>query len=322
MKAAVVTAFEQAPRYQDHPEPSQPQRSNDGGGGGGGGVGIVVDVLAAGLHPRVRSQADGSHYTSTDELPLVPGIDGVGRDREGNLRYFVLPDTPLGAMAERTLIDPRRSVILPAGSDPIAIAAAMNPAMSSWIALGKRIHVEAGASVLILGATGNAGRMAIEIAKRFGAARIIAAGRDASKLADLHHLGATEAVTFDKLGNVAGDVDVALDYLWGPPAADAMAQVITARPDRGRPLTWIQIGSIAGATAAIPSAALRASALSIIGSGQGSVSTRDIVSELPALAAAIGGGAFHIDAQNMPLAEVERAWAEAPHTARRIVLTP
>src|ERR1700721_2650354 len=108
MHAAVATTFGAAPRYQGFPVPVPADGE------------LLVDVLASGLPPRVRSQADGSHYTSTDELPLVPGIDGVGRGPDGLLRYFILPDTTLGAMAERTVIDPRRSIVLPARSDPVA----------------------------------------------------------------------------------------------------------------------------------------------------------------------------------------------------------
>src|SRR5262245_53488697 len=139
MKAAVVSSFGVSPRYDDFPTPAATDPDE-----------LVVDVLAAGLHPRVRSQANGSHYTSTRDLPLVPGIDGVGRGPDGLLRYFVLPDTTLGSMAERTVIDARRSVVLPAGSDAVAVAAAMNPAMSSWIALRRRVTFEAGQNVLIL----------------------------------------------------------------------------------------------------------------------------------------------------------------------------
>src|SRR5262245_36664260 len=101
MNAAVVTSFGAPPRYSEHPEPVA--RGNGE---------VVVDVLAAGLHPRVRSQADGSHYTSTGELPLVPGVDAVVRDPKGRLRYTVLDDTPLGTMAERTVIELDRSVVL------------------------------------------------------------------------------------------------------------------------------------------------------------------------------------------------------------------
>src|SRR6478736_2168370 len=184
MKAAVVSSFDSAPRYQDFPAPAAAGEDE-----------MLIDVLAAGLHPRVRSQADGSHYTSTGELPLVPGVDGVGRGPDGRLRYFVLPDTAMGAMAEQTVIDPRRSIVLPDGTDPVAVAAAMNPAMSSWVALRQRVSFQAGQDVLVLGATGNAGQLAVQVAKRLGADQIVAAGRDVDRLAALPALGATATVT-------------------------------------------------------------------------------------------------------------------------------
>src|SRR6202453_3124721 len=267
MKAAVVSSFDSAPRYQEFPVPV-PVGDHE----------MLVDVLAAGLHPRVRSQANGSHYTSTDELPLVPGIDGVGRGPDGRLRYFVLPDTAMGAMAEQTVIDVRRSLVLPASIDPVAVAAAMNPAMSSWVALRQRVPFQPGQDVLVLGATGNAGQMAVQIAKLAGANHVIAAGRHPDRLAALPALGATATVLLDnhaddnpdatpdtpdtpdgtagRLGRAAADVDVVLDYLWGEPAAAAMIAVLTQRADRSKPLPWIQIGSVAPTTAPGPPAAL------------------------------------------------------------------
>jgi NADPH:quinone reductase-like Zn-dependent oxidoreductase len=291
---------------------------------------MVIDVIASGLHPRVRSQADGSHYTSTGELPLIPGIDGVGRGEDGLLRYFVLPDTRTGAMADKTVIDARRSIVLPSDSDPVAVAAAMNPAMSSWVALRQRAKLEARQSVLILGATGNAGQMAVQIAKLLGAGEVVAVGRDTGRLAGLRALGATATVQLDgdadavarRLGQAASDVDVVLDYLWGQPAATAMAAVVTGRVDRSKPLTWIEIGSVAGPTAPIPSVALRAARLQIIGSGQGSVSTGEILAELPLLAGEITKGTLIINARPASLADVEQAWADATRTTQRIVLTP
>jgi NADPH:quinone reductase-like Zn-dependent oxidoreductase len=311
MKAAVVSSFDTAPRYEEFAMPAAAEGE------------LVVDVLAAGLHPRVLSQANGSHYTSTDELPLVPGIDGVGRDAAGDLRYFVLPDTTLGSMAERTIVDIRRSVVLPEGTDAITIAAAMNPAMSSWVALRRRITFTPGQNVLILGATGSSGQLAVQVAKLFGANRIIAAGRDEAKLAALPSLGATDVVSLDgdDLGKAATDVDVVIDYLWGEPATTAMIAVVTDRADRGVPLSWVQIGSVAGPTAAIPSAALRAARLQIVGSGQGSVPTRDILAELPQIAEAIAQGSFVIDAEAVPLAQVEQVWGRAVGS-HRIVITP
>ena len=302
MKAAVVSSFGEPPRYEDFPAPVASGEHD-----------MVVDVLAAGLHRRVRSQAAGSHYTSTGDLPLVPGVDGVGRGADGLLRYFALEDTKLGAMAEQTVIDVRRSAVLPGNADPVAVAAAMNPAMSSWLALRFRADFEAGQDVLILGATGSSGQLAVSVAKLLGARRVIAAGRSAEKLAALDVYGADATVSLsgsaesvgERLAAAAADVDVVLDYIWGEPAAAAMAAIITARPDRGKPLTWVEIGSMAGLTAPVPSAALRAARFRIVGSGQGSVGTGQIIAELPALAEAITSGSLNDDARAVPLAEVE-----------------
>ncbi len=316
MHAAVVTAFDQPPAYREFPRPT-PQTSDE----------ILVDVIASGLHTRVRAQADGSHYTSSGELPLVPGIDGVGRAPDGTLRYFVLPDTTMGAMAEQTVINQRRSLVLSDDADPILVAAAVNPVMSSWVALRQRIDFAPGQTVLVLGATGSSGRMAVQVAKHLGASHVIGAGRDAQRLSALTDLGADTTIQLNSptaIGDLvwaARDVDVVIDYLWGPVTAEVMASIAGKRSDAGKPLTWIEIGSVAGASADIPSAALRAVRLHIVGSGQGSVPTRDILAELPILISEITGGTFDIDARAVPLAEVEAAW-NATVTDQRIVITP
>ncbi len=319
MRAAVVTSFGTPPACQDFPTPA-PQPPDE----------VLVDVIAAGLHPRVRSQADGSHYTSTGELPLVPGIDGVGRAPDGTLRYFILPDTTMGAMAEQTVVDLRRSVVLSEDSDPVLIAAAMNPAMSSWIALRRRVTFAPGQRVLVLGATGNAGRLAVQVARHLGASHVIGAGRQPERLAALTALGADMTVALSgapaevarRLGQAARDVDVVVDYLWGQPTADAMFAIVMNRTDRGQPLTWIEVGSVAGPAAAIPSAALRAARLQIVGSGQGSVPARDIVAELPGLATEITSGAFQIDARTIPLTDIEAAWNDTASSQRLVVCPP
>lgn len=316
MKAAVVTTFNEAPHYQYFALPEQ-LRPNE----------MVVDVIAAGLHPRVRSQAEGSHYTSTDDLPLVPGIDGVARAADGTLRYFILPDTRLGSMAEQTVIDVRRSVRLPEGADPVQIAAAMNPAMSSWVALRRRIDFQPGQSVMILGATGSAGRLAVQVARELDAGRVIAVGRGADRLAEL---GADAAVALEgdpqvvaeQLGEAGKDVDVVIDYLWGQPTRDALSAIVPRRTDDSQTLTWIEVGSVAGLDSPIPSAALRATRLQMVGSGQGSVATRDIATELGELASAVNSAAFTIQTRAITLDQVESAWREAAKTTDRVVITP
>ncbi|MET3566071.1 NADPH:quinone reductase-like Zn-dependent oxidoreductase [Leifsonia sp. 563] len=311
MKAAVVTEFGAHPRYLDVEEPA-PRRAHE----------VVAEVLGAAISPRVRSQAAGSHYTSTDELPLIPGLDGVGRTPDGTLRYFILPDTTKGAMAERTVVDLRRSVALPPDADPVPLAAAMNPAMSSWVALRRRARMQPGQSVMVLGASGNAGGLAVQVARRLGAGRVVAVSRDAHRLDDSGADVVVELGDVDALARAASDVDVVLDYLWGRPTADALRAVIPGRVRDDQPLTWVQIGSVAGAESPIPSAALRAVDLRLIGSGQGSVSTEAIVDELSELAVEVAGGAFVTDARAVPLSDVERAWDEAATTHDRLVLVP
>jgi NADPH:quinone reductase-like Zn-dependent oxidoreductase len=314
MLAAVVRSFDHPPRYEERPAP--PATGPDE---------VGVDVLAAALHPRVRSAADGSHYESTGELPLIPGIDGVGRTDDGTLVYFVLPDTLLGSMAERVVIDRRRSAVLPDGVDPVTIAAAMNPAMSSWVALRRRIAFAPGQRVLVLGATGNAGQLAVQIAKHLGATHVVAAGRDPVRLAALQAVGADQVVSLadeDALGAAAADVDVVIDYLWGSATQRAIPAILRRRDDRGRPLTWIQIGSMAGLELTLPSEWLRAAALQIVGSGQGSVPTRDIVAELPQLAAHLSAQRYAIDAIPTPLGQVEAVWEDSRGAEGRIVFIP
>jgi NADPH:quinone reductase-like Zn-dependent oxidoreductase len=319
MNAAVVRSFDGPPRYETSqtPEPSGEHE-------------ILVDVLAAGLHPRVRSGASGSHYTSTDALPLIPGVDGVGRSEDGRLMYFVALDSGFGTMAERTVVDRRRAVELPDDADVEAIAAGMNPGMSSWVALRRRISFEAGQGVLVLGATGNAGQMAVEIAKFLGAGYVAAAGRDAGRLAGLASLGADETVSLNgdpeevgrALGAAGADVDVVIDYLWGSVAEQAIPALVKGRTERSKPLLWIEIGSMAGTTITLPSAALRAANLQLLGSGQGSVTTAGIAAELPGLAAQITAGTFSVDPLSMPLRDVESAWSAPTAPGQRIVLTP
>ena len=318
MNAAVVTSFDEPPHYQPFEVPTPADGE------------VLADVLAAGLHPRVRSGAAGAHYTSSGTLPMIPGIDGVARLPDGRLVYFAADDDVLGTMADKALVNPRRSVELPAGVDVAAVAAAMNPAMSSWVALRRRVAIQPGQSVLILGATGNAGAMAVQVARRLGAGRVVGAGRDAARLHALVPAGADDVVqltadadtTGEALAAAAAETDIVLDYLWGKPAQLAITALLTARSDRSRALDWIQIGAVAGPTIELPSVALRSANFRLQGSGQGSVSPRGYLAELPSLVAEIAAGTIAVRARAMPLAEVEQAWATKETPGERTVLIP
>jgi NADPH:quinone reductase-like Zn-dependent oxidoreductase len=319
MNAAVVTSFDRPPHYLRFAVPHPGDEDQ-----------VVVEVLAVGLHPRTRSGAAGAHYTSTGTLPMIPGVDGVGRRPDGKLIYFASDDDVIGTMADRALVDVRRSIELPQDVNVVKVAAAMNPAMSAWVGLRRRVPIQPGQSVLVLGATGNAGTMAVQVAKRLGAGRVVGAGRDLTRLAALASVGAdaTVALTDDRsataaaLGAAAAEVDIVVDYLWGLPAQQAMMALLTARSDKSRELNWIQIGSVAGPSIELPSVALRSANFRMQGAGQGAVSSRSYLAELPALVDEIDAGTISVATRTAPLADVERIWIEPDVPGVRTVLLP
>ncbi|MEV6028647.1 zinc-binding alcohol dehydrogenase family protein [Streptomyces sp. NPDC052036] len=315
MKAVTVASFGSPPKLVELPAPSAV-----------GAHDLLLDVLAVGLHPIVLAQADGSHYTSPRAVPFVPGIDGVGRDTDGELRYFIfLGSRDGGAMAERIVVNARHTVPLPPDADPVAVAATMNPAMSAWLVLRGRTRLRAGQDVLVLGATGNSGRMAVRIAALLSARRVIAAGRDPGRLAELSALGATDVVAIGEtqlLGTTAADVDVVLDYVWGTPTAAIMAAIAARRRDPSHKLTWVEIGSAASPDAPLPSAALRSCRIDIVGSGRGALSADEIVAGLADLAGPVAAGDLVVEAEARPLADVAQSWQDAARLTSRIVLLP
>jgi NADPH:quinone reductase-like Zn-dependent oxidoreductase len=318
MNAAVVTSFAEPPHYQPFEVP-QPNAADE----------FIVDVLAVGLHPRVRSGAAGAHYTSSGTLPMIPGVDAVGQRPDGTRVYFVAADDVIGTMADKALASARRSIELPDDADVAKVAAAMNPAMSSWVALRRRVPIQPGQSVLVLGATGNAGAMAVQVARRLGAGRVVGAGRDPGRLGALTSAGADEVVRLTgdddataRALAAAAESDIVLDYLWGRPAQHAISALLTARSDRSREMNWIQIGAVAGPAMELPSAALRSANFRLQGSGQGSVSPRAYLAELPSLLAEITAGTIAVTATTMPLADVEQIWPQAGAPGERTVLVP
>jgi NADPH:quinone reductase-like Zn-dependent oxidoreductase len=185
-------------------------------------------------------------------------------------------------------------------------------------------------SAFVLGATGNAWSMAVQVAKHLGAGRVVGAGRDFTRLNALTSLGADEFVhltddaeeTAQALGAAAAEVDIVIDYLWGKPSQQAIMALLTKRSDRSRAMNWIQIGSVAGPTIELPSVALRSANLRLQGNAQGAVSTEVYLAQLPSLVDEIDAGTISVKANGRPLADVEKIWAEPNVAGERTVLVP
>jgi NADPH:quinone reductase-like Zn-dependent oxidoreductase len=315
MKAAIVQGAGQTPVYGDFSEPMAAAGES------------LVSVTAAALSPLVKSRASGQHYSASGRFPFVVGIDGVGRLDDGRRVYFVLPKAPYGAMAERTIVPSAQCLTLPADLDDVTAAAIANPGMSSWAAYTERARLKAGETVLVNGAAGASGRLAVQIARHLGATKVIATARNAKALEALAPLGADVTIPLVEddaaleaafKAQFAAGVDVVIDYLWGRTAERLL--IAAAKAGKGAtPIRFVQVGSVSGSDIALPSAVLRSSAIELMGSGIGSVPLDRLVLAIDGVLRATNPGGFQIAARPVPLSEVEHAWSL--DDARRTVFT-
>ena len=305
MKAAIVRESGKTPIFGDFDDPA-PRAGEE-----------LITVTASALSHVTKSRASGSHYTTPGSLPAVVGMDGVGRTQEGRRIYFVMPKAPFGGMAEKVAVRRQQCIPLPDDVDDATAAAIAIPGMSSWAAFKERAHLVAGENVLINGATGAAGRLAIQIAKHLGAKRVIATGRDLAALEQVKALGADATISLLQspedletafMEQFGGEgVDVVLDYLWGQSAEVLIVAAAKAGEDEV-PIRFVQIGASSGGNITLPSAALRSSALVLMGSGIGSIGFEGLVGAIQGVIQAVIPAKLKIKTQLVPLADVEAAW--------------
>ena len=317
MHAAMVEEFASPPRYRETAAPA----ANDGE--------VLLQVRAAALSNLVRGQAIGSHYSS-GKPPFIPGNDGVGAAPDGTRCYFIGPRAPFGSMAEYTVVSQARPIPLPPNLDDAVAAALGNPGLATWGAMLGRAKLQPGEAVLINGATGTAGKQAIQVAKYLGASKIIATGRNPQALEALAALGADETIPLDQSEEnllrsfraALAQVQVVLDYLWGPSAELMLKASAGHGAPEGEPrIRFVQIGSISGDTITLPGGVLRSGGIELLGSGLGSLSSQQILQSLRTMFAATAKVQFEIDIDRVPLAKVEEAWARKGDE-RRIVFIP
>jgi NADPH:quinone reductase-like Zn-dependent oxidoreductase len=330
MKAAVLRGPDGIPECADFDEPPVPSGRE------------LVELAAAGIHPVVRSLAANRHYGSTGTYPLIPGVDAVARTADGTLVYTGYVQPPYGTLAERMAVPIAMKLPVPEGVKPESVAGGLNPGLSSWLPLRNR-QSEAGAlgTVLILGATGMAGLLAVQNARLLGADRVIAAGRDRARLARAEAYGATtvplpatpedgtatgarDAIATalaDALGGTAPGL--VLDFVWGAPAEAAFAALARrGLEEDDADISYVQIGALAGAEAAVPAALLRSRRIRISGSGAGSASIDTLMTELPGYIQMIADGRVEVPVRVFALSAVSQAWAAAGGGGERVVVVP
>lgn len=284
---------------------------------------VLLDVLAASVNNVTRSRANDSHYSANPAvLPLIPGLDGVGRDQYGKNYYFLISNEKYGAIAQQVPVSKKRLLPLPQNIDPAEIAASMNPALSSWMAISQQLSAGVkNKTVLVLGATGYAGRLAVEIARYLGARKVIAAGRNQEILQSL------PADDYIQLNDnlvaqlkTVGAIDVVLDYLWGIPAQTMLKELLSLRSNPAALFEWVQIGSIAGKSIELPADALRSNNLRLLGSGIGSIPVAVFGKELFLLAQLVADGKFNVHPLKCQLTDFNQDnWQ---NTKQRIVYIP
>ena len=318
MRAAVLHAHGETPQLDEFDEPAR-----EGGQ-------ALIEVTAAPLNPVDLALASGTFYGGKPPLPSVVGREGVGRVLEGDMLpagarvYFDSPVPPHGTFAERVVVREQTAVELPDGADDALAACFGIAGLAAWLALEWRAQLRRGETVLVLGASGPVGQLAVQAAGLLGAGRVVAAARSVDGLERARQLGADETVQIGAAEDLAGafraaaggGVDVVVDPLWGEPAAAA-----TEAANEGA--RHVQIGQSAGASSMIASRVVRGKMLSILGHTNFGAPPEVKAAAYRRMVEHALAGELTVDFERIRLAQVADAWAlqrEYPH--RKLVLVP
>jgi len=321
MKAAVLNKLGIAPQYLDFADPVAENENQ-----------LVIRVKAASVKNLEKGRASGAHYGSYTHLPVVVGIDGVGLLEDGT-RVFAMGVT--GMIAEKALVNKGNLVKLPEQLDDVTAAALPNAVFGAAMALRFRAAIQPGETVLVNGATGVTGTLAVQIAKHYGAKKVIATGRNQESLKKLTQLGADETISLKqsdeqiieqiKTLHSNTPIDIIIDYTWGHPAELILDSLkgggVNAITDRVR---FVTLGGMAGDTIQLSSGILRSSAIEILGSGLGSHSKESMhklfTEVLPEMFNLAADGKLKIETVTAPIKDIEKAWNMDIPSGKRLVI--
>ena len=322
MKAAIMNAQGNGPHYADVPEPTAPTADQ-----------LVLSVRAAALKHLDKSQAQGTHYSSPPDRAQparIIGGDAVGTLPDGT-RVFALGSG--GTLAERTLIDRRQLVPLPDALGDATAAALPNAVIGAGAALRFRAGLQPGETVLINGATGVTGRVAVQLARHYGAGRIIATGRNPESLRKLLTLGADEVISVQQSDKAfvtqlkallaRSPIDVLIDYLWGH-SAELLLQALQGAGSFTHRVRFVSVGTMMGDRVALSGATLRSTDLQLSGSGLGSWSRAEVgrifTEILPEAFQLAAAGRLRLDTVTVRLADIEHVWQKDVPPGKRLVV--
>lgn len=317
MKAAVLHQLGTNPKFEDFDAPT-PNNENE----------VLVNVKAFSVKNVDRMKAAGKHYTSYPSFPTVIGIDGAGILENGT-KIYAWGKT--GMLAEQALVGKGKWTIIPENLDFETAAALPNALIGSDAALLYRAGLTPGQTVLINGATGFTGKVAVQMAKLRGAGKVIVTGRNQTVLEELKALGADEIISLNQEDSAiikqiqeshnSTPIDIVLDYLWGHPI-EIILQAFKSIPPRKLIITTV--GEMAGANIILPSAILRSTQIEFTGSGIGSIPYSDIYKYmaeiLPEVFALAADGKIKIDLDIFDLKDVETVWSQNEKPGSRIVI--
>lgn len=322
MKAAVIYQKGELPQYIDFAEPIA-QNENE----------VLVTVKAVAIKHLDKSKASGKHYSSevAREGGRVIGGDGVCLLEDGTRVYGMGVS---GMLAEKATIEKDRMVKLPQGVSDVDAAALANAIIGSAMGLRFKADIRQGDVVLINGATGFTGRVAIQIAKHYGAAKVIATGRNEQSLQYLTALGADEIISINqsdekfmaqiKHTHSSQPIDVIIDYLWGHTAE----MILTSLMGKGsftHKTRFVSVGSMAGDIIQLSAANLRSVDLQLTGSGLGSWSkdqVQRLFSEiLPEMFQLAADGKLKVLTTEVKLEDIADLWNMDVADGQRLVVT-
>ena len=288
----------------------------------------TIEVLAASINPIDLAVSRGILATGHPELPYVPGCEAVGRTADGRLVWISggsLGRTSQGAIAERASVGDSHVIDVPDGADPVLAAGLGIAGMAGWLPLAWRAPLRGGENVLVLGATGSVGLVAVQTAKLLGAARVVAAGRSAAGLERATEHGADATLRLDEVDDLVAAFNDAFggegpsyvfDPLWGEPAAAAVQAAVPHA-------TIVNLGQSAGATSELASAAVRFKNLSILGHTNFLVPPDELAKQYRRLVSYAVAGDIRLDVERVPLDSVADAWRrQAEGAGTKLVVVP